>query len=144
MNAPALLAEGISHRYGDVIALHPLGFSLPVGTRCALIGPDGAGKSTLLGLIAGVKRLQQGELQVLGGSIRQRRHRTALYPKVAFMPQGLGNNLYPELSISENIRFLPPCSGWAAVSVNSAWPICCRPPTCSALPSARPASCREA
>ncbi|MFG0324267.1 ribosome-associated ATPase/putative transporter RbbA [Pseudomonas sp. zjy_15] len=105
MNAPALLAEGISHRYGDLVALHPLGFSLPVGTRCALIGPDGAGKSTLLGLIAGVKRLQQGELQVLGGSIRQRRHRTALYPKVAFMPQGLGNNLYPELSISENIRF---------------------------------------
>ncbi len=38
MNAPALLAEGISHRYGDAIALHPLGFSLPVGTRCALIG----------------------------------------------------------------------------------------------------------
>ena len=105
MNAPALLAEGISHRYGDLVALHPLGFSLPAGTRCALIGPDGAGKSTLLGLIAGVKRLQQGELQVLGGSIRQRRHRTALYPKVAFMPQGLGNNLYPELSISENIRF---------------------------------------
>ncbi len=105
MNAPALLAEGISHRYGDLVALHPLGFSLPAGTRCALIGPDGAGKSTLLGLIAGVKRLQQGELQVLGGSIRQRRHRAALYPKVAFMPQGLGNNLYPELSISENIRF---------------------------------------
>jgi len=105
MNTPALLAEGISHRYGDLVALHTLGFSLPAGTRCALIGPDGAGKSTLLGLIAGVKRLQQGELQVLGGSIRQRRHRAALYPKVAFMPQGLGNNLYPELSISENIRF---------------------------------------
>ena len=106
MNASiALRAEGVSHRYGDLQALHSLAFSLPAGTRCGLIGPDGAGKSTLLGLIAGVKRLQQGELQVLGGSIRQRRHRTALYPKVAFMPQGLGNNLYPELSIRENIRF---------------------------------------
>ncbi|WP_434728998.1 ribosome-associated ATPase/putative transporter RbbA [Pseudomonas soli] len=103
--ATALQADGVSHRYGDLQALHPLAFSLPAGTRCGLIGPDGAGKSTLLGLIAGVKRLQQGELQVLGGSIRQRRHRTALYPKVAFMPQGLGNNLYPELSIRENIRF---------------------------------------
>ncbi|MCE0913092.1 ribosome-associated ATPase/putative transporter RbbA [Pseudomonas sp. NMI760_13] len=106
MNAAiALRAEGVSHRYGDLQSLHTLAFSLPAGTRCGLIGPDGAGKSTLLGLIAGVKRLQQGELQVLGGSIRQRRHRTALYPKVAFMPQGLGNNLYPELSIRENIRF---------------------------------------
>ncbi|CRI54737.1 ribosome-associated ATPase/putative transporter RbbA [Pseudomonas sp. CCOS 191] len=103
--ATALQADGVSHRYGDLQALHPLAFNLPAGTRCGLIGPDGAGKSTLLGLIAGVKRLQQGELQVLGGSIRQRRHRTALYPKVAFMPQGLGNNLYPELSIRENIRF---------------------------------------
>ncbi|MFJ4390091.1 ribosome-associated ATPase/putative transporter RbbA [Pseudomonas soli] len=103
--ATALQADDVSHRYGDLQALHPLAFSLPAGTRCGLIGPDGAGKSTLLGLIAGVKRLQQGELQVLGGSIRQRRHRTALYPKVAFMPQGLGNNLYPELSIRENIRF---------------------------------------
>ncbi|AUY35069.1 ribosome-associated ATPase/putative transporter RbbA [Pseudomonas sp. PONIH3] len=103
--ATALQADGVSHRYGDLQALHPLAFSLPAGTRCGLIGPDGAGKSTLLGLIAGVKRLQQGELHVLGGSIRQRRHRTALYPKVAFMPQGLGNNLYPELSIRENIRF---------------------------------------
>lgn len=103
--APALLAEGISHRYGDLQALRDVAFSLPAGTRCGLIGPDGAGKSTLLGLIAGVKRLQQGELQVLGGPIRQRRHRTALYPRVAFMPQGLGNNLYPELSIRENIEF---------------------------------------
>jgi ribosome-dependent ATPase len=103
--ATALQADDVSHCYGDLQALHPLAFSLPAGTRCGLIGPDGAGKSTLLGLIAGVKRLQQGELQVLGGSIRQRRHRTALYPKVAFMPQGLGNNLYPELSIRENIRF---------------------------------------
>ncbi|MCG8294405.1 ribosome-associated ATPase/putative transporter RbbA [Pseudomonas entomophila] len=103
--APALLAEGISHRYGDLQALRDVAFSLPAGTRCGLIGPDGAGKSTLLGLIAGVKRLQQGELQVLGGPIRQRRHRTTLYPRVAFMPQGLGNNLYPELSIRENIQF---------------------------------------
>uniref|UniRef100_A0A1I7ZDJ9 HlyD_D23 domain-containing protein n=1 Tax=Steinernema glaseri TaxID=37863 RepID=A0A1I7ZDJ9_9BILA len=42
---------------------------------------------------------------VLDGSIRQRRHRNSLYPRIAFMPQGLGGNLYPELSISENIRF---------------------------------------
>jgi len=105
MNAAALEAQGISHRYGKLNALHDITFNLPAGTRCGLIGPDGAGKSSLLGLIAGVKKLQSGELSVLGGSIRKRRHRNSLYPRIAFMPQGLGGNLYPELSISENIRF---------------------------------------
>ncbi|CAM3624111.1 ribosome-associated ATPase/putative transporter RbbA [Pseudomonas wadenswilerensis] len=114
MSALALNAEGINHRYGGLSALQDIAFSLPAGTRCGLIGPDGAGKSSLLGLIAGVKKLQSGELQVLGGSIRQRRHRNNLYPRIAFMPQGLGNNLYPELSISENIRFFATLFGLGA------------------------------
>ncbi|PWB32734.1 multidrug ABC transporter ATP-binding protein [Pseudomonas sp. SDI] len=105
MSALALQARGVGHRYGHLEALQEIAFELPAGTRCGLIGPDGAGKSSLLGLIAGVKQLQRGELQVLGGDIRQRRHRNSLYPRIAFMPQGLGGNLYPELSISENIRF---------------------------------------
>ncbi|UWF49122.1 ribosome-associated ATPase/putative transporter RbbA [Pseudomonas sp. N3-W] len=105
MTGPALQATGIAHRYGKQQALSDITFSLPAGTRCGLIGPDGAGKSSLLGLIAGVKTLQQGQLEVLGGSIQDRRHRNSLYPRIAFMPQGLGGNLYPELSISENIHF---------------------------------------
>ena len=105
MNDLALNASGISHRYGSQQALLDITFSLPKGTRCGLIGPDGAGKSSLLGLIAGVKKLQEGTLEVLGGPIDNRRHRNTLYPLIAFMPQGLGGNLYPELSISENIRF---------------------------------------
>lgn len=105
MTALALQATAINHRYGKQQALVDITFSLPAGTRCGLIGPDGAGKSSLLGLIAGVKKLQDGQLQVLGGAIEDRRHRNSLYPRIAFMPQGLGGNLYPELSISENIRF---------------------------------------
>ena len=105
MTGLALHATGINHRYGKQQALLDINFSLPAGTRCGLIGPDGAGKSSLLGLIAGVKKLQDGQLDVLGGAIDDRRHRNSLYPRIAFMPQGLGGNLYPELSISENIRF---------------------------------------
>lgn len=101
----ALHASGIEHRYGQQVALSDIAFSLPVGTRCGLIGPDGAGKSSLLGLIAGVKKLQHGQLDVLGASIDDRRHRNTLYRRIAFMPQGLGGNLYPDLSIRENIRF---------------------------------------
>lgn len=105
MSTEAIKAVSISHRYGKQQALQEVSFSLPVGSRCGLIGPDGAGKSSLLGLISGVKILQQGALQVLGGPIDQRRHRSTLYQRIAFMPQGLGHNLYPDLSVKENIRF---------------------------------------
>jgi ribosome-dependent ATPase len=101
----AIRAEGLQHGYGKQLALDGIGFELPIGARCALIGPDGAGKSSLLGLIAGVKKLQRGSLEVLGGPIQQRHHRASLYPRIAFMPQGLGHNLYPDLSIVENIHF---------------------------------------
>ncbi len=105
MSELAVKASGIGHRYAQQIALEGIDFSIQAGTRCGLIGPDGAGKSSLLGLIAGVKILQQGTLAVLDGSITDRRHRTSLYPRIAYMPQGLGQNLYPELSIRENIQF---------------------------------------
>ncbi|MHA6791645.1 ribosome-associated ATPase/putative transporter RbbA [Pseudomonas bijieensis] len=108
MSAPAdeaLRASGLEHRYGQHVALSDITFSLPAGTRCGLIGPDGAGKSSLLGLIAGVKKLQHGQLDVLDASIDDRRHRSTLYRRIAFMPQGLGGNLYPDLSIRENIQF---------------------------------------
>ncbi|WP_248795021.1 ribosome-associated ATPase/putative transporter RbbA [Pseudomonas sp. MWU13-2105] len=118
MSDLALQASGIQHRYGDQQALVDIAFSLPVGTRCGLIGPDGAGKSSLLGLIAGVKKLQQGQLQVLGGAIDERRHRASLYPRIAFMPQGLGGNLYPDLSISENIRFFATLFGLGKAECN--------------------------
>ena len=105
MSTQAISGAHIYHRYGKQRALEDVSFSLPVGSRCGLIGPDGAGKSSLLGLISGVKILQKGELNVLAGPIDQRRHRATLYQRIAFMPQGLGHNLYPDLSIAENIRF---------------------------------------
>ncbi|MBH3403499.1 ribosome-associated ATPase/putative transporter RbbA [Pseudomonas glycinae] len=114
MNSVAVHANAITHRYGERQALDGIAFSLPAGTRCGLIGPDGAGKSSLLGLIAGVKALQQGQLEVLGGPIQDRSHRNTLYARIAFMPQGLGGNLYPELSIRENVLFFATLFGLSA------------------------------
>lgn len=114
MNGIALRASAIAHRYGQRQALDAITFDLPAGTRCGLIGPDGAGKSSLLGLIAGVKALQQGQLEVLGGPIQDRAHRNTLYARIAFMPQGLGGNLYPELSIRENVQFFSTLFGLSA------------------------------
>ncbi len=101
----AVAVEHVAHRYDRTVALQDISLSLQAGTSIALVGPDGVGKSTLLGLIAGVKRLQQGQLQVLGSNIGDARARQALSARIAFMPQGLGHNLYPTLSVYENVDF---------------------------------------
>ena len=70
-----------------------------------LIGPDGVGKSSLLGLIAGARRIQSGQVEVLDGDMADAAHRNAVCARIAYMPQGLGKNLYPDLSVRENIEF---------------------------------------
>lgn len=95
----------VSHRYGTITALYDVSLSFPKGRKVGLIGPDGVGKSTLLGLMAGVRRIQQGRVEVLGGDMADPAHRAASYPRIAYMPQGLGQNLYPTLSVEENVDF---------------------------------------
>jgi len=96
---------GLTHRFDAVAALRDLDIEIPAGRMVGLIGPDGVGKSTLLGLVAGAKRIQAGRVTVLGGDMADRRHRNAVCPRIAFMPQGLGKNLSMELSVFENVDF---------------------------------------
>lgn len=102
---PAIRLEGLHHLYGDKAALNGVALTIPAGATVAVIGPDGVGKSTLLGLMAGVRKLQSGRLEVLGGDMGTRSHRDHVTPRIAYMPQGLGRNLYPTLSVAENIDF---------------------------------------
>lgn len=95
----------LSHRYGSNYALQNVNVSIQAGKRIAFIGPDGVGKSTLLALIAGAKKLQKGQLTVFDGDVRQQSTQEILQQRVAYMPQGLGKNLYHELSIHENLEF---------------------------------------
>ncbi|SEP25163.1 ABC-type multidrug transport system, ATPase component [Salinihabitans flavidus] len=95
----------ISHRYGAISALNDVSLRFAQGDMVRLIGPDGVGKSTLLGLMAGIRRIQQGRVEVLGGDMADPTHRAASYPRIAYMPQGLGRNLYPTLTVHENVDF---------------------------------------
>jgi len=95
----------VTHRYGDVAALDDVTLSIPAGRMVGLIGPDGVGKSTLLALISGVRKIQSGDVFALSGDMHDRRHRRTCFHRIAYMPQGLGKNLYPTLSIYENLDF---------------------------------------
>ncbi|OYX13658.1 MAG: multidrug ABC transporter ATP-binding protein, partial [Rhizobiales bacterium 32-66-8] len=97
--------QAVSLSYGKTRALDAVSLDIPAGRMVGLIGPDGVGKSSLLSLIAGARVIQQGQVEVLGGDMADARHRRITCPKIAYMPQGLGKNLYPTLSVFENVDF---------------------------------------
>ena len=97
--------ERVTHQYGKTFALNDLTLDIPAQCMAGLIGPDGVGKSTLLALISGVRKIQTGKVTVLDGDMADERHRRASYGRIAYMPQGLGRNLYPTLSVYDNIDF---------------------------------------
>ncbi len=101
----AVHVDALTHRFGNTVALVGMDLSIPSGSSVGFIGPDGVGKSTLLSLIAGIKRIQSGTVTVFGGDMASRIHRDTVAPRIAYMPQGLGRNLYQTLSVVENIDF---------------------------------------
>ncbi|OOP56353.1 MAG: multidrug ABC transporter ATP-binding protein [Candidatus Brocadia carolinensis] len=113
-NTPVVSIKDVTHRYGSVVALNGISLDIPSGLMVGIIGPDGVGKSTLMAIVAGSKKLQEGKVTVLGGDIDDVRHRGAVCPKIAYMPQGLGKNLYLELSVYENVDFMARLFGLSA------------------------------
>ncbi|HEX8544245.1 MAG TPA: ribosome-associated ATPase/putative transporter RbbA [Pseudomonas sp.] len=121
MTAPGLnVAElaGIGLRYGKQAALDNVALQIPADCMVGVIGPDGVGKSSLLALISGARKLQQGSLQVLGGDMSSAAHRRQVCPRIAYMPQGLGKNLYPTLTVFENLDFFGRLFGQDAAERN--------------------------
>ncbi len=104
-SAPIAVINGLSHSYGKKTALDDITLSIPSGCQVGFIGPDGVGKSTLLSIVAGQKKIQKGGVRVLQGDMRSGMHRHDVCSEIAFIPQGLGQNLYATLSVYENVDF---------------------------------------
>lgn len=102
---PVARLAGVSQRYGTTVALNNITLEIPARCMVGLIGPDGVGKSSLLSLISGARVIEQGNVIVLGGDMHDARHRRNVCPRIAWMPQGLGKNLYHTLSVYENVDF---------------------------------------
>tara|TARA_R110001592_G_scaffold363372_2_gene686220 strand:+ start:95083 stop:97839 length:2757 start_codon:yes stop_codon:yes gene_type:complete len=116
---PVARLQEITHAYKNVQAVKDVTLDIPSGLMVGLLGPDGVGKSTLLGLISGARKLQQGRLEVLGGDLASAAHRNLVCPRIAYMPQGLGKNLYAELSVAENLDFFGKLFGQAPSERNA-------------------------
>jgi len=103
---PVVSIKDVTHHYGKVKALNGISLDIPSGLMVGIVGPDGVGKSTLMALVAGSKKLQEGKITVLDGDIDDVGHRRIVCPQIAYMPQGLGKNLYLELSVYDNVDFM--------------------------------------
>jgi ABC-2 type transport system ATP-binding protein len=92
-------------RYRKQTAVDGVSITIRRGDIYGLIGPDGAGKSSLMKAIAGVLSFEGGNIEVFGQIIDSEASAERIKGRLGFMPQGLGLNLYPELSVEENIDF---------------------------------------
>lgn len=97
--------RGLAKRYRKTIAVDGIDLSVRRGEIYGLIGPDGAGKSSLMKAIAGVLTIDAGEIEVFGVRLDSEAACERIKPRLGLMPQGLGQNLYADLSVEENIDF---------------------------------------
>ncbi|MBR0566277.1 ribosome-associated ATPase/putative transporter RbbA [Azoarcus sp. L1K30] len=105
IQTPVARLRNVVLRYRDRFAIDGVSLDVPRNCMAGVIGPDGVGKSSLLALIAGARKIQTGGVEVLGGDMANRHFRGRVQPRIAYMPQGLGRNLYPTLSVFENVDF---------------------------------------
>ncbi len=97
----AVVLDGLSRRFGDLVAVDGLTFRVSRGELFGLVGPDGAGKTTTLRILAGVVRPTSGDALVAGFSVA--REPDLIRPHVAYMAQRFG--LYEDLTVRENLDF---------------------------------------
>ncbi|MGW3788447.1 ABC transporter ATP-binding protein [Micromonospora chokoriensis] len=92
----ALIAEGLSKRYGRRFALKDCTLDIPAGHVVGLVGPNGAGKSTLLQLACGMLRPTSGRIEVLGA------RPVSGSAQVGFVAQD--TPVYANLSVTDHLR----------------------------------------
>ncbi len=98
---PAVRVEGLTRRFGSLVAVDGLTFTVARGELFGLVGPDGAGKTTTLRMLAGVLAPSAGDAVVNGASVA--RDPEAVKHDLAYMSQRFG--LYADLTVLENLHF---------------------------------------
>nr|WP_298110382.1 ABC transporter ATP-binding protein [uncultured Pseudomonas sp.] len=97
----ALEVSDVAFAYGPRQALQGVGFSVAPGSFAALLGPNGAGKSTLIALLTRLYDLQQGDIRVMGSSLRQQPREALRQLGVVFQQ----STLDLDLSVEQNLRY---------------------------------------
>ena len=99
MTAPAIVADGLTKRYGEVAAVDDVSLRIDAGEIYALLGLNGAGKTTTIRMLLGMVRPTSGSVTVLGGAVRPGAHE--MWSRVGYLVETPA--AYPELTVTENL-----------------------------------------
>jgi branched-chain amino acid transport system ATP-binding protein len=102
MSDAILELDGVSVRYGAIVAVRELSLEVRKGEIVGLIGPNGAGKSSTLHAIMGLAPLAAGDVRLGGRSLARRRPEDVARAGVALVPEG--RRIFAELSVQENLH----------------------------------------
>jgi ABC-2 type transport system ATP-binding protein len=108
-----LEVEGLARRYGSVVALDGLSFSVPAGQVVGFLGPNGAGKTTTMRAVFGLTDLDAGRVRWDGVDVGPEQRR-----RFGYMPEERG--LYPTMQVGEQLRYLGRLHGLGAADAAAA------------------------
>ena len=93
--------EGLTKKFGDVIAVDNISLDIEEGEIYGLLGPNGAGKSTIINILCGLINMDKGTIEILGKDIQ----RSSTYTKqnIGVVPQDIA--IYEDLTAYENVKF---------------------------------------
>ncbi len=110
----AIKISGVSKRYGDLQALNNVSFEIQQGEFFGLLGPNGAGKSTLISALAGLLKIDSGQLSIMGHDVgddyRLARQALGVVPQEIVMD--------PFFTVRETLEFQ---SGYYGIRNNGEW-----------------------
>jgi ABC-2 type transport system ATP-binding protein len=97
----AIVVEALTKRYGDLLAVNDVSFTVRKGEVFAFLGPNGAGKTTTVEIIATIRTVTSGRVSVLGLDVTK--HRRDIIPRIGVLPQGFSS--FDRITVSESIRY---------------------------------------
>ncbi|MEE4361699.1 MAG: ABC transporter ATP-binding protein [Pseudomonadales bacterium] len=115
MTAPAIVARGLTRRFGTLTAVDAVDLVIERGRIHGFLGPNGCGKSTTIRLLCGLLRPTAGEIEVLGVDVA--RDPEALRSRIGYMTQRF--SFYEDLSVRENLVFMTRIHGLPRASRRS-------------------------
>jgi len=107
MSEPVIAAEGLTKRYGPVVAVERLTLTLQRGEVFGLLGPNGSGKTTTILMLLGLTDPDEGTVRVLGYD--PSRHPLAVKRRVGYLPDSVG--FYDDLTARENLAYTARLNG---------------------------------
>jgi len=107
MSTPVIVAEGLTKRYGTVLAVDHLSLTLRQGEVFGMLGPNGSGKTTTILMLLGLTDRTEGNVSVLGDDPSRRP--LAVKRRVGYLPDSVG--FYDELTARENLTYTARLNG---------------------------------